>query len=300
MLRRGKSLKETVAGRVAVMSSLASVGRVRHKRPMRLFIGLMLVAGGSWMASGAELKLPVLETSTEVYSNVIVMKITATDVFFTHSRGVGNAKLKDLNPELQKRFRYDPEKAAAATKQQAEATAQYYRTVTKEQPPAQDAEAEAEAGQKSDLSPGEEDLRVPDLKAKSFLGQPAPKFAVEKWVTPPPITAGKFVLVEFWATWCPSCRASIPDLNRYHARFKDRLAIIGLSGESEAVVRGFKAPRIDYALAIDPRERMSKEAEVKAIPHAILMDPSGIVRFEGNPAYLTEQALERLLEKYAQ
>lgn len=267
---------------------------------MRFLIGLMLVAGATWAAGGAELKLPALETSTEVYSNVTVMKVTATDVFFTHSRGVGNAKLKDLSPELQKRFRYDPEKAAAVTQQQAEATAQYYRTVAKEPPPAQEAETEADAEPKSDVPPGEEDLQVPDLKAKSFLGQPAPKFAVEKWVTPPPITAGKFVLIEFWATWCPSCRASIPDLNRYHARFKDRLAIIGLSGESETVVRGFKAPRIDYALAVDPRERMSKEAEVKAIPHSILMDPSGTVRFEGNPAYLTEQALERLLDKYGQ
>ena len=38
--------------------------------------------------------------------------------------------------------------------------------------------------------------------AKSFLNKKAPDLVVEKWLTPEPNRQGKFVLIDFWATWC--------------------------------------------------------------------------------------------------
>jgi thiol-disulfide isomerase/thioredoxin len=49
---------------------------------------------------------------------------------------------------------------------------------------------------------------------------------------------GKITLVNFWATWCPPCRAEIPDLIALQARSGDRLQIIGVSedhGDADAV-----------------------------------------------------------------
>ena len=57
------------------------------------------------------------------------------------------------------------------------------------------------------------------LWAKSFLGKKAPEFAVEKWLTQEPDRKGKFVLVDFWATWCPTCRKAIPELNALRKKF---------------------------------------------------------------------------------
>src|SRR3569833_2657314 len=48
-----------------------------------------------------------LKVKDEVYTNVTVTSSSATDIYFTHSRGLASAKLKDLEPDLQKHFHYD-------------------------------------------------------------------------------------------------------------------------------------------------------------------------------------------------
>ena len=69
-----------------------------------------------------------------------------------------------------------------------------------------------------------------------------------------------------------------------------------------AKVRSFKNPTIEYANGIDTRKRVSKFLEIQGIPHMILIDPNGIVRWEGFPALqgyeFTEEILENILDKY--
>ena len=89
-------------------------------------------------------------------------------------------------------------------------------------------------------------------------------------------------------------------MNGFQDKFGDRLVVVGLSDESESAVKLMKSPVMNYSIAIDTKARMKREVQVTAIPHAMLMDPQGIVRFEGNPHQLTEQALEQLLATYAQ
>jgi cytochrome c biogenesis protein CcmG/thiol:disulfide interchange protein DsbE len=138
--------------------------------------------------------------------------------------------------------------------------------------------------------------------AKSLLNQKGPQLTVEKWLTAEPKVQGKFVLVDFWATWCGPCKRSIPELNRIHQKFKDRVVVIGISNEKEEVVRKFNDPAISYAVAVDTQSRLLKQLEIKGIPHVILMDPKGIVRWEGLPTLpgyeLTEKVVQEVLAKY--
>ena len=140
------------------------------------------------------------------------------------------------------------------------------------------------------------------LWAKSFLNQKAPELTVEKWLTPQPDTTGKFVLVDFWATWCGPCRKAIPELNELQKQFKDQLVVIGISSETEEKVKAMKAPVIEYTSAIDTKKTMNKALEVQGIPHVILIDPQGIVRWEGFPLLegheLTADVVKGLIEKY--
>jgi cytochrome c biogenesis protein CcmG/thiol:disulfide interchange protein DsbE len=139
------------------------------------------------------------------------------------------------------------------------------------------------------------------LWAKSVIGQKAPEFVVEKWLTPEPNTKGKFVLIDFWATWCGPCRRAIPELNAFQKKFGNKLVVIGVSDEPEDAVKKLNDPKIEYASAIDTKARMKKTLEVSGIPHCIIIDPEGIVRWEGFPFLdnyeLTEKVVEGILAK---
>ncbi|HEX4343451.1 MAG TPA: hypothetical protein VH255_08670 [Verrucomicrobiae bacterium] len=73
----------------------------------------------------ADEKLPMLKVGSEVYSNVTVTSVSKTDIFFTHSQGMGNAKLKDLDPEMQKHFHFDAAKVNALAQLQKAEDAQF-------------------------------------------------------------------------------------------------------------------------------------------------------------------------------
>lgn len=138
------------------------------------------------------------------------------------------------------------------------------------------------------------------LWARSFLWEQAPEFVVERWLTPEPDMQGKYILLEYWATWCGPCRRSIPLLNDIHRRFKDRLVVIGVSDEPEETVRAMKDPRIEYHVAIDTQVRMKTALGVTGIPHVTILEPQGYVVWEGFPLLagheLTPETVERILK----
>ena len=120
-----------------------------------VFIVLGLVAA-VWPARANE-KLPVLQAGTTVYSNVTVTTVTPTDIYFTYPGGMGNAKLKDLNPGLQKHFHYNPAKAGEAEQKQAAANAQYHikpSTNPQPRPPAEESTAQPAAAKQMLNCPG--------------------------------------------------------------------------------------------------------------------------------------------------
>ena len=140
------------------------------------------------------------------------------------------------------------------------------------------------------------------LWAKSYLNKEAPEFIVEKWLSEKPEIEGKFVLIDFWATWCGPCKRAIPKLNKFQSKFKDQLVIIGISGETESTIKEMKRPIVDYYSAIDTKQVLSQRYEVQGIPHCVLIDPNGIVRWEGYPTLkgfeLTSKVIENIIKKY--
>src|SRR3989339_1467031 len=135
--------------------------------------------------------------------------------------------------------------------------------------------------------------------ADSWLYCEAPKLEVETWLSDVPDTKDKYILVEFWGTYCPPCRRSIPILNGFRKKFKDELVVIGISHEPVDVVKNFKEYKIEYYSAVDTQERMKKKLNVFGIPHIIIIEPKyGCIVWEGFPLLkgyeLTEQTIEKI------
>ncbi len=154
----------------------------------------------------------------------------------------------------------------------------------------------------SDASIDSNSQNEKQLWAKSILNQKAPELIVERWLSKKPSTEGKFVLIDFWATWCGPCREAIPELNEFQKKYKDKLVVIGISDESLDTVSRFRSPKIEYFSAIDTRGRTKKELEVSAVPHVMILDPNRVVRWEGYPLLdgyeLTADVLEKVFTKY--
>jgi len=90
---------------------------------------IVLTMAASMLAARADEQFPVLVVGGQTYTNVTVTSVSATDIFFFHAGGMGNAKLKNLSPELQKHFKFDPDKAKATELKQVDNQAKFHQAL---------------------------------------------------------------------------------------------------------------------------------------------------------------------------
>ena len=141
-------------------------------------------------------------------------------------------------------------------------------------------------------------------QGNSWIGKPAPVLSLPdvsgKMVS---LTSfkGKYLLVDFWASWCGPCRAENPNVVRVHDEFKGKnFAILGVSLDKEkgAWVKAIQEDKLDWTHVSDLKYWNSKAAEIfkfDGIPFNVLIDPQGNVIAQGLRGEELESKLKQVL-----
>jgi len=139
-------------------------------------------------------------------------------------------------------------------------------------------------------------------RAEAVAPQPAPVWKlkdVEGKVISSETFKGKVVVVDFWATWCPPCRAEIPGYIELQKKYgKDGLVIIGVSLDQKgpAVVKPFiEKFGINYQIVMGDDDITAAFGGMDAIPTTFIIDRAGIIRDRKVGAEPTEDYEKRIV-----
>jgi thiol-disulfide isomerase/thioredoxin len=134
------------------------------------------------------------------------------------------------------------------------------------------------------------------------IGHQAPPLTIDRWVKGDSVKsfeAGQVYVVEFWATWCPPCRDSIPHLTELQKEYKDKgVTVIGVASserpmDQEDKLIGLedfvkqKGDEMAYRVAFDGRGAMSRAwlraAGLNTIPNAFVVGKDSKIAWIGHP-----------------
>ena len=125
-------------------------------------------------------------------------------------------------------------------------------------------------------------IAAAQAKSRSLVGNPAPDFTL-------PDTAGqtfnladrrgKIVVLAFWATWCPPCRAEMPMFARLQKELaSENVAVIPIANDDPAKARDFLAKKkLGVSSLLDNGHAVSKLYGANALPATLILNPDGIV-----------------------
>jgi thiol-disulfide isomerase/thioredoxin len=111
---------------------------------------------------------------------------------------------------------------------------------------------------------------------------------------------GKYILLDFWATWCAPCMAEMPFIKDIRKKYPaDKLVIIGISKDTDLkkLTEGVKKGNINWLQFHDQNNDMSKLYEVDAIPALVLIDREGKIIYKSDMIKNDRDELPKILER---
>ena len=127
---------------------------------------------------------------------------------------------------------------------------------------------------------------VPQTQAAIEVGKPAPDFSL-KDVDGKEVRlsdfAGKPVLINFWATWCPPCREEMPEINKFYGKYKGSgLVVLSINAtfqdSVENVKSTIKSDKLTFPVLLDEAGQVARQYQLNGLPTSFFIDDQGIIR----------------------
>ncbi len=131
---------------------------------------------------------------------------------------------------------------------------------------------------------GNSDTVTDDTNAAPVVGAPAPDFKAETLsgdTVHLRSLRGKPVVLNFWATWCPPCRAEMPMLQEYYTRHAGEYAMVAVNdAEPAPQVQAFiEQQGFTFTVALDPQQAIVGKYRIQGFPTTFFIDADGVIRY---------------------
>lgn len=112
---------------------------------------------------------------------------------------------------------------------------------------------------------------------------------------------GQVVVLNFWATWCPPCRAEMPTLEKIAREYKDQgVIVVGVNStiqDDPNAIPGFLAQHgITFPILLDKRGEVTRRYEIRSFPTTFFIGSDGIIRFVTIGGPISEVTLRAQIE----
>lgn len=146
-------------------------------------------------------------------------------------------------------------------------------------------------------------LAFKEMFAQVKIGDQAPAIKITDWVqknSKDTSLNGKFVIIDFWATWCAPCLASMAHVNELVEEFKqnENLVFLAMSDEPKEKISPLLS-RVSFKASVvtDTSGYTQKDYSITSIPDCVIIDDKGQVQWTGNPKNLTKSIIEGILAR---
>ena len=108
---------------------------------------------------------------------------------------------------------------------------------------------------------------------------------------------GQVIVMNFWATWCPPCRAEMPDINNFYEAYRDEgLVVLAINEEEPAeTVRPFiQANNFTFPVLLDSEGRVAQQYSTRSYPTTFVIDRNGVIQHV-QTGQISEAELEKVV-----
>lgn len=111
--------------------------------------------------------------------------------------------------------------------------------------------------------------KAPDFELKTLSGETVKLSSLK----------GKKVMLNFWATWCPPCKAEMPDMEKFYKEPGKDVVILAVNIDPQLDVKGFvKQYGITFPILLDEKDEVNESYQILSIPTTYFINSNGVIQ----------------------